>query len=343
MKFGQYLKVLRKDKFTQKEFADILGVDHSYISKLENGKAGKPTDLTLYRISKVLKQDALDLFYRADKLTAKTVETLRSHPELMEALTSNIGSPTSELEVEQTQKLSVFYQLPLASILLNLEDMLIADANFTALNLYQYDKELLVNKPITILEYEDAVNYENHSESDDYEGRISLNTKFTQHVTRNKDIIPVKIVTSPIFIKSKLYILKIIERLDHMYFSEGSAQCSAIESARIFEHAPLPTFMFTIDDDGKPNNFLYSNQAASDLTGFSKQELFNLDPFILNSDDEKDIISGLFDVLHIEYKAFATTTVIAKDGTATKCCICATLNTINKNDYVYVVITETLD
>jgi len=342
MKFGQYLKILRKDKFTQKQFADILGVDHSYISKLENGKAGKPTDLTLYRISKVLKLDALDLFFRAGKFSAKTVSTLRNNPELIKSLAENIGFPTSDLDVEQTQKLSVFYQLPLASILINLEDMLIADANFTALNLYQYDKEALVNNPISILEFDDAVDYENHSESDDYEGTISLNTKFTQHITKNKDIISVKIITSPIFIKSKLYILKIIERLDHVYFEEGSSQCSAIESARIFEHAPLPTFLFTIDDDGKPNNFLYSNAAATDLTGFTKQELLKLDPFILNLDDDKDIICGLFDVLHIEFQAFATTTVLAKDGSSTKCCLSATLNTINKNDYVYIVITETL-
>jgi len=220
--------------------------------------------------------------------------------------------------------------------------MLIADANFTALTLYKYDKEDLVNKPLSILEFDNAVNYENHSESDDYEGRISLNTKFTQHITKSRDIIPVKIVTSPIFIKSKLYILKIIERLDHVYFETGSSQCSAIESARIFEHAPLPTFLFTINDDGQPNNFLYSNAAASDFTGFTKKELLRLDPFILNSDDEKDIIYGLFDVLQIEYQAFSTTTVIAKDGTTRKCCLSATLSIINKNNYVYVVITETL-
>lgn len=342
MKFGQYLKSMRKDKFTQKQFADILGVDHSYISKLENGKAGKATDLTLYRISKVLKLDPIELFYKSGKISFKTVRKLRSNPELVEALTSNIGSPTSDLEIEQTQKLSIFYQLPLASILLNLDDMLIADANYSALSLYNYDKEFLIKKPFSILEHEDAIDYETDETDEEIEKGISLRTSFTQHVTQSKDVIPVKIVTSPIFVKSKLYILKMIERLDHVYFEKGSSHCCAINNARIFEYAPLPTFLFTFAKDKVPNNFIYSNLAATELTGYSKQELLKLDPFILNSDDEKDIISGLFDVLYIEYKAFATTTVIRKNGVSSKCCLSVTLNTINNNDYVYVVITEVI-
>lgn len=344
MNFGEYLKSLRKIKFTQKEFADIIGVDHSYISKLENGKAGVPTDLTLYMIAKLLNVDPLDLFYRAGKLSKNTVKTIQSYPELREALSSNLGSPTSDLEIEKTQKLSIFYQLPLPALLISLEDMLIADLNISAVNLYGYDKTSIVGKPMSILEFDSSVVYEdsdnNTKECDDI---ISLSTKFTQHINKAKDIVPVKIITSPIFIKSKLYILKIIEKLDQLYYQNGCAQSNAIENARIFEYAPLPIFLFKLDENAQPNKFIYTNSSASELTGYSKEELLEFDPFILNSDEEKDIISGLFDVLLIEFKAFATTTIISKNGTLKKCCISASMINICDNKYIYVLITEVID
>lgn len=342
MKFGQYLKVLRKNKFTQKEFADILGVDHSYISKLENGKAGKPTDLTLYKISKILKIDTLELFYKAGKLSAKGLKTLKNHPELMESITSNMGYQNKSFDFDNVQKLSVLYQLPLASILLNIEDLLIADVNYAALELYQYDKDSLINQPFSILEFDNAVSYGSHDISKESEDTITINTIFTQHINRSRDIIPVKIITSPIFIKGKLYILKLVEKLDYVYFKNGSAQCCAIENARIFEYAPLATFLFVLKDK-EASNFIYSNIAATELTGYSKTELLNLNPFILNLEKDKDIILGLFDVLKVEYKAFATTTIRSKDGSLNKCCVSATLNTINNNNYVYIVITEILE
>src|SRR5262245_32315266 len=68
--FGERLRELRKQQgLTLRELAESVGVDFTYLSKIENGKAGYlPGADTIRELAEVLKVDALELLRIADKV-----------------------------------------------------------------------------------------------------------------------------------------------------------------------------------------------------------------------------------------------------------------------------------
>lgn len=67
--FGEKLKALRKKAgLSQRALAEAVGVHFTYISKLENGKAGTTPSLkTIVKIAEALNVDELELVKAADK------------------------------------------------------------------------------------------------------------------------------------------------------------------------------------------------------------------------------------------------------------------------------------
>lgn len=70
MKFGERLRELRKERgLTLRALAESVGVDFSYLSKIENGKAGYlPGADTIRALADALEADALELLELADKV-----------------------------------------------------------------------------------------------------------------------------------------------------------------------------------------------------------------------------------------------------------------------------------
>lgn len=68
--FGERLRRLRKEKkMTLRGLAEAAGVDFTYLSKIENGKAGySPGADTIRTLAGVLEIDALELLRLADKV-----------------------------------------------------------------------------------------------------------------------------------------------------------------------------------------------------------------------------------------------------------------------------------
>ena len=61
-KLGNNLKAIRTDKnITQSELAELLGVDKSFVSNIENGK-NNPTLSTIASLAKALKVSVDELF-----------------------------------------------------------------------------------------------------------------------------------------------------------------------------------------------------------------------------------------------------------------------------------------
>src|SRR5699024_9143753 len=53
--FGEYLRQLRKEKkVTQRRLAKLVGIDFTYISKIENGSMNPPAEDKIIRIAEVL-------------------------------------------------------------------------------------------------------------------------------------------------------------------------------------------------------------------------------------------------------------------------------------------------
>jgi transcriptional regulator with XRE-family HTH domain len=56
--YGTFLRRRRLEKrLTQREFADLVGVDFTYLSKVENGRLAAPSEATIGQIAKVLGDD----------------------------------------------------------------------------------------------------------------------------------------------------------------------------------------------------------------------------------------------------------------------------------------------
>lgn len=76
--FGQTIKKMRKGKcITQLEMANKIGVDFTYISKIENDKTKfPPAEKTIRKIAKVLETNAEELILLARKVPQNLRETL---------------------------------------------------------------------------------------------------------------------------------------------------------------------------------------------------------------------------------------------------------------------------
>lgn len=68
--FGTTIKNLRRERrITQRDLADRVGVDFTYISKIENGRVeNPPSEKTIIEIAKVLEADADELILLAKKV-----------------------------------------------------------------------------------------------------------------------------------------------------------------------------------------------------------------------------------------------------------------------------------
>lgn len=72
MKFGKKIRELRKTNgLTQRQLAELVGVDFTYISKIENDRLDHtPSIKTIRKLAEALNADELELMERANKIPA---------------------------------------------------------------------------------------------------------------------------------------------------------------------------------------------------------------------------------------------------------------------------------
>jgi transcriptional regulator with XRE-family HTH domain len=81
--FGPLLRDQRKARrLTQQQLADAVGVDFTYISKVENGRADPPSEETIRKIAAVLGTDSEHLLAHAGKLSPDLKEAAAAEPQL---------------------------------------------------------------------------------------------------------------------------------------------------------------------------------------------------------------------------------------------------------------------
>lgn len=77
--FGDRLRKLRKQAgFSQRELADYVGVDFTYLSKIENGALPPPSEKVILRLAKVLNVDVDELMTLAAKIPSDIVQILKN-------------------------------------------------------------------------------------------------------------------------------------------------------------------------------------------------------------------------------------------------------------------------
>ena len=96
MEFGKLLKDRRKElNVSQRQLAEWVGVDFTYISKIENEILAPPSEETIQKMAHVLQTDAIQWILSAGKIPAEfqkviieephVVSFIRKAPELTES------------------------------------------------------------------------------------------------------------------------------------------------------------------------------------------------------------------------------------------------------------------
>jgi HTH-type transcriptional regulator, competence development regulator len=108
--FGQILKELRRNKnISQRELADKVGVDFSYISKVENDRLGAPSAETIIKISNILDMPSEILLSYSGKVSDEMKDTISSSQEAMlflnEARSMNLQAQEWKMLIGELKKL----------------------------------------------------------------------------------------------------------------------------------------------------------------------------------------------------------------------------------------------
>ncbi len=108
MDFGPFLRELRKGRrFTQQQLADAIGVDITYISKVENARVDPPSEATIRKLAEVLEADPDLLLDRAGKAIPDFKDAVAAEPQLA-LLLRTIGSRS--LRPDQYQRMVAIAQ-----------------------------------------------------------------------------------------------------------------------------------------------------------------------------------------------------------------------------------------
>ncbi|MFN8632902.1 MAG: helix-turn-helix transcriptional regulator [Chloroflexota bacterium] len=90
--FGQRLRELRRAKgLSLRVLADLVGVDFTYLSKLENDRIPPPSAKTIASLAEHLEGDADELSVLAEKIPADLVDVFRSNPTAIKLFRSIAG------------------------------------------------------------------------------------------------------------------------------------------------------------------------------------------------------------------------------------------------------------
>ncbi len=80
--FGQRIRALRKElRLSQRELAERVGIDFTYLSKIENGRGEPPSEAVIKKLAVHLSADAHDLIVLAGKIPSDLATVLVDHPE----------------------------------------------------------------------------------------------------------------------------------------------------------------------------------------------------------------------------------------------------------------------
>ncbi len=86
--FGQFIRdrragLRREDsRFAVRQLAQRLGVEPSYLSKVERGETAPPSEAKIVLLAKELNQDPVVLLAMAGKVSSDLQEVIRKRPEL---------------------------------------------------------------------------------------------------------------------------------------------------------------------------------------------------------------------------------------------------------------------
>ncbi|HEX8495357.1 MAG TPA: helix-turn-helix transcriptional regulator [Pyrinomonadaceae bacterium] len=103
MEFGSRLRQLRVGKFNQRELAEKVGIDFTYLSKIENGKMPPPSEEVIIKLANELGADADELLQLASKVPEDIKTVIHKSPGMPAFLRS-----ISDLDDAEMKKLEEY-------------------------------------------------------------------------------------------------------------------------------------------------------------------------------------------------------------------------------------------
>jgi transcriptional regulator with XRE-family HTH domain len=104
--FGERLRELRLDRrVNQRDLAAQVGIDFTYLSKIENGRMPPPASNTIVKIGRALEADTDELLLLAHKLPQDIAPVITRSPGLPAFLRS-----ISDLSEDELKELSTYAQ-----------------------------------------------------------------------------------------------------------------------------------------------------------------------------------------------------------------------------------------
>jgi transcriptional regulator with XRE-family HTH domain len=103
MDFGTRLRQLRVGKFNQRSLADKVGIDFTYLSKIENGKMPPPSEEVIVKLANALEADADELLQLAKKVPEDIKTMIHKSPNMPAFLRS-----ISDLDETEIRKLEEY-------------------------------------------------------------------------------------------------------------------------------------------------------------------------------------------------------------------------------------------
>ena len=97
--FGQCIRGLRRERnLTQRDLAAQLGIDFTYLSKLENDRGEIPAETTVRRLAELLDVDPEELLSLAGRVPSELRERARDDVEFARFLRSLPDLPDDEVQ-----------------------------------------------------------------------------------------------------------------------------------------------------------------------------------------------------------------------------------------------------
>ena len=98
--FGSYIRNLREERgLSLRKLADAIGVEPSYISKVERDLVTPPAEATIKRIAEVLGHDADILLAVGGKISSDLRDAIIKRPELFSRLIRVVNDAPDDLVV----------------------------------------------------------------------------------------------------------------------------------------------------------------------------------------------------------------------------------------------------
>lgn len=98
MTFGERIKELRKaEGRNQRDLAESVGIDFTYLSKIENGRMEPPSEDVIRRIAEELGADADELIVLAGRFPSDLAQELKT-PERVSALRRELAGDFTSAE-----------------------------------------------------------------------------------------------------------------------------------------------------------------------------------------------------------------------------------------------------